>query len=397
VNEEEYFRKYMNPRTGVIRMARVMGRKAGERDIVGSHLARIHNAKNTGMDFFLPDNESEYRPMRDQAFTELYGKGFSEMYDRYKPIGQGAYGAVFEKPGDPQRVLKVQREDNLKRQRFGDREVSRQTEAASIGRAPKIHSVTKYPYKHEELEDILGAMDKRYGTDDPRHSVIEMDRVKTVDDQGGKVQMLQDYVLKMQGRKPEDREYGTYDKFETPYRLENAKYNLALAKAQLHLADAKGIVHTDLGYNDRTDHIAYEPGTRTGLKTKLIDYGHTRKFNHAANLHRHTQNLNLRNQELQNHNFDGDETFDVIHNTGVDIEHFLDHKVANVQKGLEALGRSDEATAFRNEYQSYVDRPAFKEDYEGADNLVNKGTKIVRMARFNKVKPMLTEDELDIM
>ena len=39
-------------------------------------------------------------------------------------------------------------------------------------------------------------------------------------------------------------------------------------------------------------------------------------------------------KELQNHNFDGDETFDVIHNTGVDIEHFLDHKVQSVHNLL---------------------------------------------------------------
>ena len=146
MNEEEFFRKYMNPDEGIYKMSRVMGRKAGERDIVGSHLARIHNAKNTGMDFYLPDNESEYIPLRDKALTDIYGEGFVDMYNRYKPIGEGAYGAVFEKPGDPQRVLKVQRQQTLRRQKFGDREVARQTEAASINRAPKIYTVTDYPY-----------------------------------------------------------------------------------------------------------------------------------------------------------------------------------------------------------------------------------------------------------
>ena len=62
-----------------------------------------------------------------------------------------------------------------------------QKEAANINRAPKIHSVTDYSYQHETPEDILGSLDTRYGTDDPRHKVIEMDRVKTVLDQGGKV------------------------------------------------------------------------------------------------------------------------------------------------------------------------------------------------------------------
>tara|TARA_Y100001937_G_scaffold3029_1_gene3915 strand:+ start:2864 stop:4021 length:1158 start_codon:yes stop_codon:yes gene_type:complete len=385
VNEEEFFRKYMNPETGIYRMSRVMGRKAGERDIVGAHLARIHNAKNTGTDFYLPDNEKEYRPLRDKALTDIYGEGFVDMYNRYKPIGEGAYGAVFEKPGDTQRVLKVQREDTLRRQKFGDREVARQTEAASIRRAPKIHSVTDYPYQHETPEDILGSFDKFTGTDNPRHRVTEMDRVKTVDDQGGKIQMLQDYVLKMQGIKPEDRKYGAYDKFETPYQLENARYNLALAKAQLHLADTKGIVHTDLGDDaSRTDHIAYDPSQKP-TRTKFIDFGHTKKYNHAENMHRHTQNLNLRNEELESR-----DTY------AEDAEHFLEHQAANVKRGLKALGREDEALNFLNEFYDHVDKPTGA-DLVSANDLVNRGSKIIRMAGFNKIKPMLSDEELDIM
>ena len=108
MNEEQFFRAYMRPKTGIHAVAKVRGRMAGERDIVGADLNRIHNAKNTGMDFYLPDNPSEYKPLRDQVLTERYGEGFVDMYDRYKPIGQGAFGAVFEKPGDPSRVLKVQ-------------------------------------------------------------------------------------------------------------------------------------------------------------------------------------------------------------------------------------------------------------------------------------------------
>ena len=391
MNEEEYFRTYMRPKTGMHGVMAGMGVRAGERDIVGRHLNRLHNAKNTGMDFFLPDHPSEYPQLRDKALTDIYGKGFLDMYKRYKPIGHGAFGAVFEKPGDPTRVLKVTREDTLRRMKMGDREVNRQMQAASIRRAPMIHSVTNYPYQHETPEAILGSLDTRYGTDNPRHKVIEMDKVKTINDQGGKIQMLQDYVLKMQGLKPEDRKYGTYDKFEKPYRLENAKYNLAVAKAQLHLADAKGIVHTDLGAdNSRTDHIAYNP--RRPFRTKFIDYGFTRKFNHAENLHKHTQNLNLRNQELKSHDLAG-----IDGQVGLDVEHFLDHKVANISQGLKALGRSDEANAFRNEYQSYVDRPGFEEDYESADNLVRRGTKEVRLARYKNVQPMLNKEELDLM
>ena len=383
MNEEEFFRKYMAPKTGMHSAMAGMGIKAGERDIVGRYLNRIHNANNTGMDFFLPDHPSEYPQLRNKALTGLYGEGFVDMYDRYKPIGHGAYGAVFEKPGDPTRVLKVQREKDLERQKFGDTEVARQIEAASINRAPEIHSVTNYPYQHETPEDILGSLDSRYGTDTPTHRVTEMDKVKTIEDQGGKIQMLQDYVLKMQGRKPEDREYGTYDKFETPYRIENAKYNLALAKAQLHMADAKGIVHTDLGSdNSRTDHIAYDPSKSS--RVRFIDFGHTEKYNHAENLHQHTKNLNLRNEELKNYKYSDD------------AEHFLDHKVANIQRGLEALGRKDEAQAFKKEYREYTDHP-HGEDLVGADALVRRGTKIIRMADPSKVKPMLNLEELELM
>ena len=96
MNEEEFFRAYMRPREGIHASAKAMGRMAGERDIVGKDLNRIHNAKNTGTDFYLPTNESEYKPLRDQVLTERYGEGFVDMYDRYKPVGQGA-----SSPGAP--------------------------------------------------------------------------------------------------------------------------------------------------------------------------------------------------------------------------------------------------------------------------------------------------------
>ena len=380
----------MNPDDGIYRSARLMGRMAGERDIVGNYLKRIRNAKRdkpldaNALDssyFYLPENEKEYKPMRDKALTDLYGKGFVDMYDRYKPMGEGAYGAVFEKPGDSQRVLKVQRQDTLDRQKFGDTEIARQTEAAEMGVAPKIHRVTNLPYKHEVPMEILRSFDNRYGTVNPRHQVTEMDRVNTVDAQGGKIKMLQDYVQKLQGG---ERDYTTYDKFETPYRTENAKYNLAMAKAQLRLAD-RGIVHTDLGqypFGDaREDHVAYNPNTN---KMQFIDYGHTEKYNHAENLHEHTKNLNLRNEELVNYR------------KVRDAEHFLDHKVANIERGLEALGRRDEAKAFKKEYREYTDHP-HGEDLIGADALVNKGRKIIRLAGFNQVKPMLNEEEMNLM
>ena len=370
----------MNPDDGIYRMARLMGRMAGERDIVGNYFKRIRNAKGSGEDFYLPENTKEYKPMRDEALTDLYGKGFVDMYDRYKPVGEGAYGAVFEKTGDSQRVLKVQRQDTLDRQKFGDTEIARQTEAAEVGVAPKIHRVSNLPYKHEVPTEILRSFDSRYGTVSPRHQITEMDRVKTVDDQGGKIKMLQDYVLKMQGRTAADREYGAYDKFETPYRTENAKYNLAMAKAQLRLAD-RGIVHTDLGQYPygaaREDHVAYNPNTN---KMQFIDYGHTEKYNHAENLHQHTKNLNLRNEELKDYTY------------GANAEHFLDHKVANIVRGMEATGSKSDAKEFRRIYNDAVDK-----DLLAANQLVNEGREIIRNKSFKDVKPFLNEEELNLM
>ena len=85
----------MTPRTGFHQLAGAMGLKAAERDIVG------RNINQTGhRDFYLPTNPSEYIPLRDEALTNKYGKGFLDMYKRYKPIGVGAFGAVFEKPDD---------------------------------------------------------------------------------------------------------------------------------------------------------------------------------------------------------------------------------------------------------------------------------------------------------
>ena len=359
MNEEEFFRKYMNPESGIYKMSRVMGRKAGERDIVGSYLARIHNAKNTGIDFFLPDNEKEYKPMRDEALTALYGKGFVDMYDKYKPMGEGAYGAVFEKPGDPQRILKVQRQDTINRQQFGDNEIQRQLEAVEMGVAPRIHSVTNLPYKHEVPMEILRSFDNRYGTVDPRHQVTEMDRINTLGQLGGKDVVLQNYVKNLNNNENSEE-----------LKKENQKYRLAVSKAQLQLAD-RGIVHTDLGtdrYKDpRQDHTVYDPSTN---KLQFIDYGHTEKYNHANNLHEHTKNMNLKDEELRNYT------------PGAQAEHFLEHKVANIVNGMKAVGNIEEANIFQGLYGDVIDSG----DLLAADDLVNQGRDIIRRHSFKDVR-----------
>ena len=48
----------------------------------------------------------KYKQFRDEAFTSKFGKGFPEMYDKYKDVGEGAFGAVFQNPDDPSRVFK---------------------------------------------------------------------------------------------------------------------------------------------------------------------------------------------------------------------------------------------------------------------------------------------------
>ena len=349
----------MNPDDGIYRSARLMGRMAGERDIVGNYFKRIRNAEGTGKDFYLPENKKEYKPMRDEALTELYGKGFVDMYDRYKPIGEGAYGAVFEKPGDSQRVLKVQRQDTLDRQKFGDTEIARQTEAAEMGVAPKIHQVTNLPYKHEVPMEILRSFDNRYGTVDPRHQVTEMDRINTLDQLGGKHSVLQNYVKNLNNNENSEE-----------LRKENQKYKLAVSKAQLQLAD-RGIVHTDLGVdrykNPRQDHTVYDPSTN---KLQFIDYGHSEKYNHANNLHEHTKNMNLRDEELRNYT------------PGAKAEHFLEHKVANIVNGMKAIGNVEEANIFQGLYGEVIDSG----DLLAADDLVNQGRDIIKRHSFKDVR-----------
>ena len=349
----------MNPDEGIYKSARLMGRMAGERDIVGNYFKRIRNAEGTGKDFYLPENKKEYKPMRDEALTELYGQGFVDMYDKYKPVGEGAYGAIFEKPGDSQRVLKVQRQDTLDRQKFGDTEIARQKEAAEMGVAPSIHNVTNLPYKHEVPMEILRSFDNRYGTVDPRHQVTEMDRVTTLDQLGGKDSILQNYVKNLNNNENSEE-----------LRKENQKYKLAVSKAQLQLAD-RGIVHTDLGTdrytNPRQDHTAYDPSTN---KLQFIDYGHTEKYNHANNLHEHTKNMNLKNEELRNYT------------PGAQAEHFLEHKVANIVNGMKAIGNVEEANIFQGLYGEVIDSG----DLLAADDLVNQGRDIIRRHSFKDVR-----------
>ena len=53
-------------------------------------------------------SEKEFIPIRNKAFTDHFGEGFVEQYEKHPVVGQGSFGTVFENPSDPSRVFKVQ-------------------------------------------------------------------------------------------------------------------------------------------------------------------------------------------------------------------------------------------------------------------------------------------------
>lgn len=150
---------------------------------------------------------------------------------------------------------------------------------------------------------------------------------------------------------------------------ENAKYKLALSKAKLKLAD-QGIVHTDLGYgiegDRREDHLSYDPYSN---EMQMIDYNQVQSFNHANNLHEHTKNMNLKEEELKDYT------------PGANAEHFLDHKVNAILQGMNAVGNTQEANIFKGLYEEIVDSG----DLIAADDLVNQGRDIINEHTMNDV------------
>ena len=144
-------------------------------------------------------------------------------------------------------------------------------------------------------------------------------------------------------------------------QAEKAKYKLALSKTKLKLAD-QGIVHTDLGYgiegDRREDHLTYDPYSN---EMQIIDYNQVERFNHANNLHQHTENENLKDEELKDYT------------PGANVEHFLDHKVNAIIQGMNAVGSTEEAQMFKGLYEETVDSG----DLLAADDLVNQGRKII--------------------
>ena len=187
MNEQEFLDQYMKPYTGIYNKARVFGISKGERET-------LQNLSPIYANIPLPTDKEKYKSVRDQIFTDEYGEGFPEMYDKYKNLGVGAFGAVFQNPDDPNRVFKVQRQPSYYEQGKGDTEFKRQTIAAEMGVAPNIYSVTNFPTKKLTPEEELELFDKRNEKITPRIQKMEMDKVNTIDAQGGNEKMILDHL-----------------------------------------------------------------------------------------------------------------------------------------------------------------------------------------------------------
>ena len=310
--------------------------------------------------------------MRDQALESKYGRRFADQYIQNKLLGQGGTGSVFEKPGDPSRVLKVQRltedpryeesEVGIQPKFVVDKEIDIQSRVGEAGLSPRLHSVENYPvpkrkYHHGYLNP---------SSQDELMNIMEMDRVSTVEDEGGFDEIIdkkvknfgfsnmKDYPYK--GTQEQKRQY--INRKSQMIKSENAKKALALSKLHLGLAD-QGVIHTDLGYTgERPDHLVYDPYSN---KMQAIDFNQVQTFKHSNNLHKHTRNQNLLSEELQEYS------------PQAQARHFLDHKSKSIFNGMMAVGQKEEAHLYNNLYKEVRARG----DLIASENLVNQGQEII--------------------
>ena len=367
MDEQEFlnqFTEYLGPT-----MAH-LGKESGMRAVVQRYFDKL-DSDNQGREL----SQEEYENIRDEALDKTYGKGFAQQYAQNKLIGQGGIGSVFEMQGDPSKVRKVQRttEDpfvmpgvGIQRKEIADDEVETQLQAMKAGVAPTLHAVETYPVAKRRF-DTYG-QENRSKQDEIMH-IMEMDKVTTVDDEGGIDEIIdkklknfgfdnqQDYPY--QGTQAQKARY--IERKNQMTQAEKAKYKLALSKTKLKLAD-QGIIHTDLGYgiegDRREDHLTYDPYSN---EMQIIDYNQVERFNHANNLHQHTENMNLKDEELRDYT------------PGANAEHFLDHKVNAIIQGMNAVGNTEEAQMFKGLYEETLDSG----DLEAADDLVNQGRQII--------------------
>jgi len=347
-----------------------MGIPMVEAEMVRNYMGR----DDEGYFVDVPDIASEpkrFLKMRNQALSSKYGKRFADQYIQNKLIGQGGTGSVFEKPGDPSRVLKAQRltEDERFEPDVGiqpkyvvDKEIDIQTRVGQAGLSPRLHSVETYPIPKRKFHHGY----PNPSNQDELMNIMEMDRVSTVEDEGGFDEIINRKVknfgfdnMKDYPYKGTEEQKGQYiDKKSKMIKSENAKKGLALSKLHLGLAD-QGVIHTDLGYGgERPDHLVYDPYSN---KMQAIDFNQVQTFKHSNNLHQHTRNQNLLSEELQELSPEGQ------------ARHFLDHKSKSIFNGMMAVGRTEEAHLYNNLYKEVRDRG----DLIATENLVNQGQEII--------------------
>ena len=86
-----------------------LGRPMAEAEIVRQYMGADQHGFSDKINDFVPDMATEpkrFMELRDQALESKYGRRFADQYIQNKLLGQGGTGSVFEKPGDPSRVLK---------------------------------------------------------------------------------------------------------------------------------------------------------------------------------------------------------------------------------------------------------------------------------------------------
>ena len=344
-----------------------LGRAMAESDMVRNYLG-------ADSDELIPDmatQPKEFMELRDKALEKKYGRRFADQYIQNKLLGQGATGSVFEKPGDPSRVLKAQRltEDPMFEAEVGiqpkfvvDKEIDIQARVGEAGLSPRLHSVESYPIPKRPYHQGYPNPSKQ----DEIMNIMEMDRVSTVEDQGGFDEIIDRKVKNFGFDNTKDYPYkGTQeqkgrfiDRKSQMIKSENAKKALALSKLHLGLAD-QGVIHTDLGYGgERADHLVYDPYSN---KMQAIDFNQVQTFKHSNNLHKHTRNQNLLSEELQEYS------------PQAQAMHFLDHKSKSIFNGMMAVGNSEEAHLYNNLYKEVRDTG----DLVATEDLVNQGQEII--------------------
>ena len=362
-------REFLEPFTEDVapRMA-YLGRAMAESDMVRNYLGADSDA-------LIPDmatQPKEFMELRDKALEKKYGRRFADQYIQNKLIGQGGTGSVFEKPGDPSRVLKVQRltedpiyeepEVGIQPKFVVDKEIDIQSRVGEAGLSPRLHSVESYPIPKRKY-------DKGYpnpSTQNEIMNIMEMDRVSTVEDEGGFDEIIDRKVRNFGFDNTKDYPYTGTEQQKNKYRdrksqiiaSENAKKNLALSKLNLGLAN-QGVIHTDLGYGgERADHLVYDPYSN---QMQAIDFNQVQTFKHSNNLHEHTKNQNLLSEELQEYS------------PRAQAKHFLDHKVKSIFNGMVAVGQAEQAHFYNDLYKEV----RAQGDLSAAEDLVNQGEEII--------------------